>query len=538
MKSFLLESNSIKKNLFWLMALSFLIRTMLAWILDLGSNEAYYWTYGKFPELSHIDHPPMIGWIIQLFTVNLAYESELTLRLASIIIGTINTWIVFIIGRRIKNDRTGLYAAILYTASFYCSIFAGTFINPDTPQTLFILLSIYFLHEGIIIKYETCEETRTLCRQALLLAGIFLGLAMLSKYSSFLIWAGAFVYILSSNRKLLKEPFLYLAVFITSLFLFPVLIWNIETNFISFEFQSSRLPMNINNFNLLQFLKSIGLVMIYNNPVSIIIFAFAIARFRKDKFMTESQYKLLLSLSLPFILFFTAVSLFSEVKSNWSAPGFFPLMFIAAAYLEKNRKQDFVNPKTIPSPLSNSLLFLLLTIFLSFTHYFSGLLVPDFKVDKTERIGNHDFTLEFFGWRTLSNEFREIRERDLKDNIMSENSFILSSDWANAAHSDFYLASPNKMIVKTIGEIEDTRKYAWITGEHGTFKYGESAYYIESSRDFPNAENLAGQYFSEYQKIKSIYIKKLGKPVLRFNIYRLKNLNRIPDRKLSSFTKY
>lgn len=538
MKSFLQESNSIKKNLFWLIALSFIIRTILAWILDLGSNEAYYWTYGKFPELSHIDHPPMIGWIIQLFTVNLAYESELTLRIASIITGTINTWIVFIIGRRIKNERTGFYAAILYTASFYCSIFTGTFINPDTPQSLFILLSIYFLHEGIIIKHEACNETRTLCRQALLLSGIFLGLAMLSKYSSFLIWAGAFVYIFSSNRKLLKEPFLYLAVFITSLFLLPVLLWNIDSNFISFEFQSSRLPLNINNFNIVQFIKSTGIIIIYNNPVSIILFVFAISRFRKEKFMTESQFKLLLSLSLPYLLFFTAVSLFSEVKSNWSAPGFFPLMFIAAAFLENNKITDSGKPKIIPSPLSNSLLFLLLAMSLLFTHYFTGLLVPDYKTDKTERIGNRDFTLDYYGWRTLSAEFRKIRERDVQDKTMSENSFILASDWANAAHSDFYLASPNNMVVKTIGRIEDTRKYAWITGEHGTFKYGENAYYIESSRDYPNAVNLALHYFSEHQKIKSIYIKKLGKPVLRFDIYRLKNLNRIPDRELSSFTKY
>ncbi|MDD3273346.1 MAG: glycosyltransferase family 39 protein [Bacteroidales bacterium] len=538
MKSLISGSTLVKKQLLWLIVLSTITRALLALILDLGSNEAYYWTYGSFPDISHIDHPPMIGWFIQLFTVNMAFEGEFFLRLAAIVTGSLNTWIIFVIGRRLRNERTGLYAALLYTASLYCSLFVGTFINPDTPQSLFILLSIYFLNEGLIIKHESCEETKTLCRLALILAGIFTGLAMLSKYSSVFIWAGVFVYILSSNRRILKEPYLYISVLISFLFLLPVYLWNVDNNFISFAFQSSRLPNLSSSPDFLSFAKAIGLIFLYNNPLSIAIMLFAVIAYKKEKFLKTSQYRLLISLSLPILIFFIAVALFTESKANWSAPGFFPLMFIGAAYLDNRSIKDYSGMTLIPPPISNAISLTLFTALLIFIHHFSGIFSPEIIKEKQYELGKNDITLEYFGWRTLSKEFSKLFAEDVINGEISENCFILSSNWAQASHMDFYLAAPSGIVVKTIGKLEETRKYAWITGKLGTFRYGENAYFIESSRDFPQAEEYGKRYFTNHKKAHSVYIKKIGKPVLRFDIYIMKNLKRIPERELSSYTKY
>ena len=269
----------LKRYLFILIGVSALVRALIAYFLDLGNNEAYYWTYGLYPDMSHLDHPPMIGWFIQLFTVNLYFKGEIFLRLASIVIGSLNTWIIFILGRRIKNELTGFYAAILYTASIYCSVFVGTFINPDTPQSLFYLLSIYFLHEGLIVKYEVCNESKILCRLSLVLAGLFIGLALLSKYSSIFLWAGVGVYVLSSDRKMLKEPFLYISAAISLLFLIPVLYWNYNNGFASFSFQGARLLSAENGINLKFLLGEVTGAYIYNNPINIVIIIAAIFGF-------------------------------------------------------------------------------------------------------------------------------------------------------------------------------------------------------------------------------------------------------------------
>ena len=120
---------------------------------------------------------------------------------------------------------------------------------------------------------------------------------------------------------------------------------------------------------------------------------------------------------------------------------------------------------------------------------------------------------------------------------MTANTFILSSLWSDASHYDYYIASPNNMVVKTIGPLNETRKYAWITDKLGSFKIGESAYYIESSRDKKTMSEIGIRYFKQVELAKIIYIKRLNQPVLRFKIFRFKQLSMIPERELCSFTK-
>lgn len=529
----------LKRYLFILIGVSALVRALIAYFLDLGNNEAYYWTYGLYPDMSHLDHPPMIGWFIQLFTVNLYFKGEIFLRLASIVIGSLNTWIIFILGRRIKNELTGFYAAILYTASIYCSVFVGTFINPDTPQSLFYLLSIYFLHEGLIVKYEVCNESKILCRLSLVLAGLFIGLALLSKYSSIFLWAGVGVYVLSSDRKMLKEPFLYVAAAVSLLFLFPVLYWNYTNGFASFSFQGARLLSAENGINLKFLIGEVTGAFIYNNPVNIIITIAAIFSFKKRRFLSNSQYGLLLSLALPIIFFFLIVSLFTHTMPHWSAPGYFTLILISAAYLASKYEIQKKGTKGIilPSPLKYSLSLLIIATALGLAQYYTGFLNIELKQEKEYKIGSTDFTLENYGWDKLADEFNILRESDIASGKMTANTFILSSLWSDASHYDYYIASPNNMVVKTIGPLNETRKYAWITDKLGSFKIGESAYYIESSRDKKSMAEVGSHYFKHVELAKTIYIKRLNQPVLRFKIFRFKQLSMIPERELCSFTK-
>ena len=72
---------SNKQKLGVLLLISTAIRMVVGDSIQLGNDEVYYWTYAKFPDWSHFDHPPMVGLFEQLFTLNLFFESELALRL-------------------------------------------------------------------------------------------------------------------------------------------------------------------------------------------------------------------------------------------------------------------------------------------------------------------------------------------------------------------------------------------------------------------------------------------------------------------------
>jgi hypothetical protein len=65
-----------KQMLFFLLVLSTLIRALIAGLFELGNDEVYYWTYAVYPDLSHFDHPPMLGWLIRFFTFNLHFQQE------------------------------------------------------------------------------------------------------------------------------------------------------------------------------------------------------------------------------------------------------------------------------------------------------------------------------------------------------------------------------------------------------------------------------------------------------------------------------
>ena len=44
------------------------MRLIYASVIDLRTDEAYYWTWSKENVLSFLDHPPMIAWFIRFGT--------------------------------------------------------------------------------------------------------------------------------------------------------------------------------------------------------------------------------------------------------------------------------------------------------------------------------------------------------------------------------------------------------------------------------------------------------------------------------------
>jgi len=137
------RSYSVKTG--YLIVIAAAIKLLIAPLLELGIDEVYYWTYAIRPDWNQFDHPPMVGLLIRLTTLNLWLPSELSFRLGSVLVAACSTWILFKLGKLISSERTGWFAALLYTASVYTGFIAGFFILPDTPQMLFWTASLYLM---------------------------------------------------------------------------------------------------------------------------------------------------------------------------------------------------------------------------------------------------------------------------------------------------------------------------------------------------------------------------------------------------------
>lgn len=254
------------KPLSWLILLSSVIRLIVAFYIELGNDEVYYHTYALFPDWSHFDHPPMVGWVIQIFSLGTFMHATWLMRIPAIIFAAANTWLIFELGASIKNEKTGWYAALLYTSSIYTSIISGIFIMPDTPQVFFWILALY-----LMIQILPDRDLVGSSKRKMLFLGLVIGLGMLSKYTSVFLWFGAFLYLLAYNRNWFKSWQLYVSGFISLVVFTPVIIWNYMNHFISFTFQTERVELQGSGIRFDLVGTEILGEFLYQNPVIFIL---------------------------------------------------------------------------------------------------------------------------------------------------------------------------------------------------------------------------------------------------------------------------
>ena len=168
-----------------LILIATVLRMVAAAVLEFGNDEVYYFLYALDLNPNYFDHPPGVAWLIRLSTLNLLLTDEFFIRLGAIACSAVGTVLVYRLGTALKNERTGWYAAILYTANLFTSLIAGTFIIPDSPQLVaWLAARIRFYYEQFALALKLAQQAVELnashfllwlelgrCQQALGLAG-------------------------------------------------------------------------------------------------------------------------------------------------------------------------------------------------------------------------------------------------------------------------------------------------------------------------------------------------------------------------------
>ena len=205
------------QKLFWILtAITTFLRLSVVGKLGLTVDEAHYWVYSKFLDLSYYDHPPMIGYIIKLFT-NIFGINEFAVRLPSVIIFIITSWIFFLCIKKLFNEKIAFIGAILVNILPVFSLLGAVVTIPDSPLSLFWMLSFY-LFINII-------ETKD--KKYWYMLGVTVGLALLSKYTAVMIYPSIFLFLLFSkeHKFWFTKKELYLSMLISGKFWFSITTW-------------------------------------------------------------------------------------------------------------------------------------------------------------------------------------------------------------------------------------------------------------------------------------------------------------------------
>ncbi len=473
--------------------------------LQLGYDDVYFWTWANYPDWSHFDHPPMVGVLIQIFTFDLYFDSEIALRLGTIVFGSLNTILIFLIGKEIYDERSGLIASVLFTISTYGLIISGLFIMPDAPLVLFWLLSLF-----LFIKYLKIVPSIK-ANTFLFLSFAALGLAIYSKYQAVYLVFGYLIYFIVYQRNQFKNPVLYLSLIIPIVFTSIIIYWNYLNKFSGINFHSNRVSFFSNSFNIDSFLREIFGQIAYINPFNYVLIIISLIAYSKNKYLKRSYLNLLLFVSIPLILTTIFLSIFRDTLPHWSSIAYVSLLPIAAIYLSNKKNSSFIY---------YILIFILLLSVIGIkvvnNNWFAKSEIIDFTSDS---LGKYDPTLDMFGWDQIRDKLIEL---ELSNKTLTGLPLV-SYKWFPGAHLDYYVARPMHKEILVIGDINTIHKYYWINKKKHPLVDGQDAIYITHSRNFHPPQETMRNFFKESILIEKFPIKRDGQIVEFGYVYLLKH---------------
>src|SRR5260370_35022778 len=109
------------------------LRMIYASLIDLRTDEAYYWTWSKENVLSFLDHPPMIAWFIRFGTAIFG-DTNFGVRFAGILAMLVTQLLLAHILRRVSDDvRVEVLARLMPDTSLYYGLLMAK-VSPDVAD--------------------------------------------------------------------------------------------------------------------------------------------------------------------------------------------------------------------------------------------------------------------------------------------------------------------------------------------------------------------------------------------------------------------
>lgn len=280
------------------------------------TDETYYWVWSRRLALGYYDHPPLVAWMVRLFSEVLG-QGLAGLRAPAVLAWCASAFAVFRLARSCFGHPAAPWLALLVLTSLPIFQVGFHIVGPDSPLMLFTALTYYFVSRAI-----SEDSTRYW-----LYAGASVGLALLGKYTAILLPGVIFLALLthSANRRLLVRPAPWLALALAAVIFSPVVIWNAQNDWISFAYQWGHGTATDRGFSISKLLDYIAQQMSAVSPWAFV--AMAVATFRPGRYLSVAsdriQPLLVTGFWLP-LVFFAITGSMSTSMHNWPVIAYVP----------------------------------------------------------------------------------------------------------------------------------------------------------------------------------------------------------------------
>jgi 4-amino-4-deoxy-L-arabinose transferase-like glycosyltransferase len=343
-----------------------------------------------------------------------------------------------------------------------------------------------------------------------LLFGISAGLCIMSKVHGVFLWVGFILFILVQKRVFLKQPQLYVSLLLTAVIASPILFWNINHHFITYQYHSERVTVSRFAINPTSFFRELFGQVLYNNPLIVVLSFSAVKAWFKKKERRNEALSVYLWIALPLILLLLFIALFRDTLPHWSGPAYVALLPLTAVYID-NRWQRQPVPKCIYWSLGITLFAVVLGLVL--IKSYPGTMGRQ----SAEDLGKGDFTLDMHGWRKAGAAFRQLYANDVQRGIVKTGTPVVCYKWFPAAHEEYYFCRQASIPMVGLGLPFDLHQYAW---RNQDLKF-DQAYCIVPSDEYYDVREKYGAYFTTIDSVTEINSYRSNKLACRFYVYRL-----------------
>ena len=303
------------QSLFLLIGLSLAIKLIMAHVLPITGDEAYFILWGKHPDYGFYDHPPMVGWwLTALMKVS---DAPVWLRMPTILGTTLIGWVIYKLVLP-RGKTNALIAAGLYWLAPVNLM--APLITTDTP-----LIILAFFSAVCFYKAQRHDKMAWY-----FLSGLLLGAAFFSKFFAGLLGIAYLTYLILFVRRGIR-PYLGILVLLVGVapFIALNLLWNYNHCWDNYLFN---LENRTSDFSL-SVMKPLtyALILLYLITPPILFYLFR----RPGEVLTVMRnggLGLFLALFLVPVVLFIPLSFGKDIGLHWLL-SFYPFLFIAVALL-------------------------------------------------------------------------------------------------------------------------------------------------------------------------------------------------------------
>ena len=280
---------------------------------ELVGDEAYYWLLSHRLDMSYFDKGPGVAWTIALGR-NLFGDTVLGIRIFSVLLSAATGWWLFLLARRLFDERIALGALLL---TGIIPLFAtGAILMTIDP------LSVFFWTTAAYAFWVALE------RESLwlwVLTGALIGAGALCKYIN-LFQIVSFIIFLALNpthRRRLGSAGFFLMVITALLMCLPMVVWNAQHHWVAIRHLVERGSLDRAwRFSLTEPLSFLGQQAGVISPVFFVGILIAVFSTGSELEPRALATRYLKTLFVPIFLMYLILSVNKAGQPNWTAPAY------------------------------------------------------------------------------------------------------------------------------------------------------------------------------------------------------------------------